>query len=117
MMSAMSPILLTCVLVSGPAPAAVAAKHEYASHDYAVTASRILELAKNAIICSFSRIRRTKRVLLKTLLSNSTFDCGSLSATYRKPFDMVEGTQSRNWLGERDRTRLACRACVCRAAT
>jgi hypothetical protein len=82
---------------------AVAAKHEYASHDYAVTASRILELAKNAMISSFSRIRRTKRVLLKTLLSNSTFDCGSLSATYRKPFDMlVEGNQSRNWLGVRD---------------
>jgi hypothetical protein len=99
----MSPILLTCVLVSGPALAAVASKHEYASHDYAVTASRILELAKNAMINSFSRIRRTKRVLLKTLLSNSTFDCGSLSATYRKPFDMlVEGNQSRNWLGERD---------------
>jgi hypothetical protein len=32
---------------------------------------------------------------LKTLVSNCAFDRGSLSATYRKPFDMlVEGNQT-----------------------
>ena len=37
------------------------------------------------------------------LLSNCTFDRGSLSATYRKPFDMlVEGNENGNWLGGRD---------------
>jgi hypothetical protein len=41
--------------------------------------------------------------LLKTLVSNCTFDRGSLLATYKKPFDMlVEGNGNGNWLGGRD---------------
>ena len=41
--------------------------------------------------------------MLKTLVSNGTFDRGSLLATYRKPFDMlVEGNENGNWLGGRD---------------
>lgn len=41
--------------------------------------------------------------LLKMLISNRTFDRGSLSVAYRKPFDMlVEGNESGNWLGVRD---------------
>src|SRR5688500_13038267 len=44
-----------------------------------------------------------RRGLLKTLVSNCTFDRGSLLATYRKPFDMlVEGNENGNWLGGRD---------------
>jgi hypothetical protein len=41
--------------------------------------------------------------LLKTLVWNSTFDRGSLSVAYVKPFDMlVEGNENGNWLGVRD---------------
>jgi hypothetical protein len=41
--------------------------------------------------------------LLKTLVSNCTFDRGSLSATYVKPFDLlVAGNETGNWLGGRD---------------
>ena len=36
-------------------------------------------------------------------LSNCTFDRGSLSATYPKPFDLlVRGHESGDWLGVRD---------------
>jgi hypothetical protein len=37
------------------------ARHEKASHDYGATGSKILELAKTPIICSFDRIRANKR--------------------------------------------------------
>jgi hypothetical protein len=41
--------------------------------------------------------------LLKMLVSNSTFDRGSLSVSYIKPFDLlVEGNETGNWLGGRD---------------
>jgi hypothetical protein len=36
------------------------ARHERASHDYAATGSKILELAKTPIICSFGRIRANR---------------------------------------------------------
>jgi hypothetical protein len=37
------------------------ASHERASRDYATTGSRILELAKMPTICSFARIRASRR--------------------------------------------------------
>jgi hypothetical protein len=41
--------------------------------------------------------------LLKTLVSNCTFDRGSLSVAYVKPFDLLaDGNESGNWLGVRD---------------
>jgi hypothetical protein len=41
--------------------------------------------------------------LLKTLVSNSTFDRGSLSIAYVKPFDLLaEGNETEDWLGGRD---------------
>jgi hypothetical protein len=79
------------------------AKHEQASHDYAVTGSKILELAKSAHNLFIQQNSQDQARLLKTLLSNCTFDRGSLLATYRKPFDMlVEGNENGNWLGGRD---------------
>src|SRR5688572_21843892 len=79
------------------------AKHEQASHDYAVTGSKILELAKSAHNLFIRQNSQDQARLLKTLLSNCTFDRGSLLATYRKPFDMlVEGNENGNWLGGRD---------------
>jgi hypothetical protein len=78
-------------------------RHEKASRDYTVTGSRILELAKQAHSLFVQRSFEEQARLLKTLLSNCTFDRGSLSATYSKPFDMlVEGNISGDWLGGRD---------------
>jgi len=79
------------------------AKHERASHDYAVTGSKILELAKNAHRLFVQQNPTEQARLLKTLLSNCTFDRGSLCPTYTKPFDLlVEGNESGAWLGGRD---------------
>jgi len=37
--------------------------------------------------------------LIKTLVSNSAFDRGSLSPTYVKPFDVfAKGSETGNWL-------------------
>ncbi len=77
--------------------------HEKASHDYAVTGSKIIELAKNAHNLFIRQDSAEQARLLKTLLSNCTFDRGSLSATYSKPFDLLaEGNETGNWLGGRD---------------
>jgi hypothetical protein len=78
-------------------------RHEKASRDYTVTGSRVLELAKQAHSLFVRQSSEEQARLLKTLLSNCTFDRGSLSATYSKPFDMlVEGNVSGDWLGGRD---------------
>ena len=77
--------------------------HEKASHDYAVTGSKIIELAKNAHNLFIRQDSAEQARLLKILLSNCTFDRGSLSATYSKPFDLLaEGNETGNWLGGRD---------------
>ena len=66
----------------------------------------ILELAKNAHSLFIQQNSHDQARLLKTLLSNCTFDRGSLLATYRKPFDMlVEGNENGNWLGVWDDVR------------
>lgn len=78
-------------------------RHEKASHDYAVTGANILELAKNAHNLFVRRNSQQQAQLLKTLLSNCTFDRGTLSATYSKPFDfLVAGNESGDWLGGRE---------------
>jgi hypothetical protein len=39
-----------------------------------------------------------QRRLLETLTSNCTFDCGSVSPTYTKPFDLfAKGNETGNW--------------------
>ena len=79
------------------------ARHELASHDYAATGSKILELAKNAHSLFIQQNSHEQARLLRTLVSNCTFDRGTLSVTNVKPFDMlVEGNESGNWLGGRD---------------
>jgi hypothetical protein len=63
----------------------------------------ILELAKNAHNLFIRQDPREQARLLKTLVSNSTFDRGNLSVAYVKPFDLlVEGNETENWLGGRD---------------
>jgi hypothetical protein len=79
------------------------ARHEEASHHYGATGSKILELAKNAHNLLVLRDSHEQACLLRILVSNCLFDRGSLSASYIKPSDLlVEGNESRNWLGGRD---------------
>ena len=51
------------------------------------TADRILELAQKAEFLYKSQDREEQRRLLEIVLSNCTFDRGSLSPTYNSPFD------------------------------
>jgi len=65
-----------------------------------VSALQVIELVEE---CVTSLEEVFLVCLLKTLVSNCTFDHGSFLATYRKPFDMlVEGNENGNWLGGRD---------------
>ncbi|MDQ3418590.1 MAG: zinc ribbon domain-containing protein [Acidobacteriota bacterium] len=78
------------------------AKHEKASHDYGATGSKILELAKNAHNLFVLQDPHDQARSLKMLVSNCTFDRGSLLVAYVKPFDLlVEGNESGNWLASR----------------
>ena len=68
-----------------------------------VTAARILELAKHAEKLYKSQDPADQRRLLETVLSNCTFDRGSLSPTYSKPFDLFAiGNETGNWRREWD---------------
>ena len=78
-------------------------RHERASENYTATGSQILELAKHAENLFVRQDASEQAGLLKTLLSNCTFDRGTLCPTYVKPFDLlVAGNQSGDWRGRRD---------------
>ena len=79
------------------------ARHDHASSSYAATGARILELSQNAHSLYVSQERTEQRRLLNTLLSNCTFERGSLTPTYNKPFDLLAaGNETGEWLGGRD---------------
>jgi hypothetical protein len=62
------------------------------------TAEKILELATKAEILYKSQNPGEQRRLLETVLSNCTFDRGTLSPTYTSPFDLlVKGNETGNW--------------------
>jgi site-specific DNA recombinase len=62
------------------------------------TAEKILELARKAEILYKSQNPTEQRRLLETVLSNCTFDRGSLKPTYSSPFDLlVKGNETGNW--------------------
>jgi DNA invertase Pin-like site-specific DNA recombinase len=68
-----------------------------------VTAHKILELAKQAEFLYKSQNPREQRRLLETVLSNCTFDRGTLCPTYSKPFDLlVQGNKTGDWLRRLD---------------
>jgi hypothetical protein len=68
-----------------------------------LTAEKTLELAKRAEILYKSQNPSEQRRLLETVLSNCTFDRGTLCPTYTKPFDLlVKGNETGNWRRERD---------------
>jgi hypothetical protein len=67
------------------------------------TAGKILELARQAENLYKSQDPAEQRRLLETVLSNCTFDRGSLCATYSSPFDLfVRGNETGDWRGRRD---------------
>jgi hypothetical protein len=64
-----------------------------------VTASKILELAIHAEFLYKSQNPSEQRRLLETVLSNCTFNHGSLCPTYSRPFDLlVRGNKTGDWL-------------------
>jgi hypothetical protein len=66
----------------------------------ALTGQKILELAKQAGFLYRTQDPVEQRRLLDTVLSNCTFDRGSLCPTYNKPFDLfVRGNETGNWRG------------------
>ena len=79
------------------------ALHESASHDYAAKGSKILELAQTAPAQFVSQNSAEQARMLKMLLSNSSFDRGSLSVAWVKPWDLLaRGNENGDWLGGRD---------------
>jgi hypothetical protein len=78
-------------------------RHERASHEYEATGLQILELAQNAYSLYVTENPQQQARLVKTLLSNCTFDRGSLCPTYRKPFDLfAKGAETGDWLTSLD---------------
>jgi hypothetical protein len=63
-------------------------RHEGASHAYEAAGLQILELAQSAYSSYVTKNAREQARLVKTVVSNSTFDGGSLSPSYIKPFDV-----------------------------
>jgi hypothetical protein len=63
-------------------------RHELASQAYEAAGLQILELAQTAYSSYVTRKPLEQARLTKTVVSNSTFDRGSLCPTYVKPFDV-----------------------------
>jgi len=63
-------------------------RREVASQAYETAGLQILELAQTAYSSYVAKNPHEQARLIKTLVSNSTFDRGSLSPTYVKPFDV-----------------------------
>jgi hypothetical protein len=70
------------------------------------TGQKTLELAKRAEFLYKSQEPAEQRRLHETVLSNCTFDCGTLCPTYSRPFDLlVRGNETGNWRGVWDEFR------------
>jgi hypothetical protein len=75
------------------------------------SAEKILELAKQAEFLYRSQEPTDQRTLLETVLSNCTFDRGTLTPTYTSPFDLlVKGNETGDWHA-RQRSPLAISLC------
>jgi DNA invertase Pin-like site-specific DNA recombinase len=74
-------------------------RHEHASEAYEATGLQILELAQTAYSSYVTENPHEQARLVKTLVSNCSFDRGSLSPTYVKPFDVfAKGAETGDWL-------------------
>ena len=63
-------------------------RHEVASEAYETAGLQILELAQTAYSSYVAKNPHEQARLVKTVVSNSTFDRGNLCPTYVKPFDV-----------------------------
>jgi site-specific DNA recombinase len=78
-------------------------RHEKANFNYYDTGVKILELAKQAHALYLKQNHQERRKLLDQVVLNCTYDRGSLSVSYRKPFDILaEGLICNKWRGIRD---------------
>jgi hypothetical protein len=78
-------------------------RHEGASQAYETAELQILELAQTAYSSHVAKNPREQARFVKTVVSNSTFDRGSLSLTYIKPFDVLaNGGKTGGWLAALD---------------
>ena len=78
-------------------------RHDEANINYYETGMRILELAKEAHSLYLRQNHFERRKLLEQVVSNCTFDHGSLSFSYKKPFDILaKGLKNNKWRGRRD---------------
>jgi hypothetical protein len=76
---------------------------QQANGSLAVKGEKILELSKKAEFLYKTQTPLEQRRLLETLLSNCTFDRGSLCPTYAKPFDLfANANETGNWRREWD---------------
>jgi hypothetical protein len=74
-------------------------RHEGASEAYETAGLQILELVQSAYSSYVTKNPREQARLVKTVVSNSTFDRGSLSPSYIKPFDVfANGGKTGDWL-------------------
>ena len=72
-------------------------------HGRTATALQILELAQQAEYLYATQSATEQRRVLDTVLSNCTFDRGTLCPTYSKPFDLlVRGNETGEWCARRD---------------
>jgi site-specific DNA recombinase len=68
-----------------------------------ISAARTLELAKGAHSRYLAQPYPERRRLLDAVLSNCSFDRGTLCPDWRKPFDLfVQGNETGDWRGGRD---------------
>ncbi len=63
--------------------------HQNANMKYYETGIRILELANRAYDLYLTDNRQKQRELLQSILSNCSYDNGTLYPTYKKPFDIL----------------------------
>jgi hypothetical protein len=70
---------------------------------FVATGEKILELVQRPGILYKNQDPADRWRLLDSVLSNCTFDRGSLCPTYRKPFDLfARATETGEWRRERD---------------
>ena len=74
-------------------------RHEGASQAYETAGLQILELAQSSYSSYATKNAREHARLVKTVVSNSTFDRASLSPSYIKPFNaFANGGKTGDWL-------------------
>ena len=74
--------------------------HEKANRSYFDEGVHILELANKAYSLYVAQPRHEQRRLLNTILSNCELKNGTLTATYKKPFDLLaKRLEKEDWLG------------------